>query len=97
MDNSRETGRRGVAAYLVVHVKKVHGFIRKVQYPGHRGAPDYLISFGHGPLFVETKANDGTIKPHQEREHYTMRTNGMIVEVLYNKTDVDRFIENYNK
>lgn len=45
-----------VSAALRYSVISYRGEIRKVQWQGRAGAPDWLVMLGGGALFVETKA-----------------------------------------
>jgi hypothetical protein len=83
----RNLRERDIEAYLVKQVKATGGLVRKVQWPGRRGAPDRLVSWparlgGRGPLFVELKAPGEKLDDHQEHEHALMRAFGMSVIVI---------------
>lgn len=75
------------------------GLIRKMIWPGHRGAPDRLVVwrqnlYGTGNVidFVELKAPGKKPDPHQEREHAKLRAAGCTVIVLDTIEAVDTYI-----
>ena len=94
---------RDIEKYLVKRVKELGGEVRKVVWPGHRGAPDRLVMlpYQHKPcaIWVELK-NPDTIKtfpanPHeraQHREHERMRKMGQRVEVIGTIEQVDALL-----
>jgi hypothetical protein len=78
--------------------------VRKMIWPGHRGAPDRLVIWPQGPEqycvpliaatvdFVELKAPGKKPDPHQEREHAKLRSMGCRVVVLDTIEAVDEYI-----
>ena len=83
---------REVEAYLVREVKKVGGFTRKVQFIGHRGAPDRLVCIPHDRIhfLVELKRpKGGILESHQVREHKRLQESGFRVYIAYTKEAVD--------
>lgn len=98
---------RDIEKYLVKRVKELGGEVRKVVWPGHRGAPDRLVMLpreayvddAHCCIWVELK-NPDTIKtfpanPHeraQHREHERMRKMGQRVEVIGTIEQVDALL-----
>ena len=73
--------------------------VRKMIWPGHRGAPDRLVvwpshSVRENPLidFVELKAPGKKPDPHQEREHEKLRGHGCYVFTLDSIEAVDKYI-----
>jgi hypothetical protein len=72
--------------------------VRKMFWPGHRGAPDRLVIWAEGlgrqPRidFVELKAPGKKPDPHQEREHEKLRSMGCMVLILDNIEAVDDYI-----
>lgn len=76
--------------------------VRKMIWPGHRGAPDRLViwperlgrSVGVEQHidFVELKAPGKKPDPHQEREHEKLRGMGCAVYTLDSIEAVDRYI-----
>ena len=65
-----------IERYLVKRVRELGGEIRKVVFPGHRGAPDRVIFWPSqgNVVWVETKSPTGKLRPTQIREHATLRT-----------------------
>ena len=80
--------------------------VRKMIWPGHRGAPDRLVIWSDASLgleasradgdprvdFVELKAPGKKPDPHQEREHEKLRGAGCTVLVLDTIEKVDEYI-----
>lgn len=77
-----------IERYLVKRVKEVGGECRKVQWVGHRGAPDRLVMLPFvgkrfdNTIWVELKAPGVKAEAHQLREHERMRALGQRVEVI---------------
>ncbi|PIT38720.1 VRR-NUC domain-containing protein [Snodgrassella alvi] len=67
---------------LVEAVKAAGGYCRKVQFIGHRGAPDRLIMLPGRLIWVELKAPGERAKPHQVREHQRLSEAGQTVLVI---------------
>lgn len=83
-----------VEAYLVKRVKALGGEVRKVEWISRRGAPDRLIMMPGRPEFwVELKAPNGKLEPHQEREHVRMRKLGVKVYVVNHPEQIDELIK----
>lgn len=76
--------------------------VRKMIWPGHRGAPDRLVIWPIGPYagarfqnrieFVELKAPGKKPDPHQEREHAKLQAAGCSVFTLDSIEAVDNYI-----
>ena len=78
--------------------------VRKMVWPGHRGAPDRLVIWPDDPTwaagdglparidFVELKRPGGTLEDHQVREHKKLRSMGCTVLVLDSIEAVDKYI-----
>jgi len=94
-----------IEKYLVKQVKALGGEVRKVQWVGHRGAPDRLVMlpdrFATNPypmwfkpitVWVELKATGVAPEAHQLREHDRMRSMGQRVEVIDSIEAVDRLL-----
>ena len=79
--------------YLARRVKETGGEVRKVVFPGRRGAPDRLCGWPSGNALVEVKRPGETAKPHQLREHVRLRGIGFRVDVIDTKEGVDLFVE----
>lgn len=84
---------RDIERHLVKRVKELGGEVRKVQWIGHKGAPDRLVMLpmqrcGTGwvttgwTLWVELKAPGVKPELYQLREHERMRKMGQRVEVI---------------
>ncbi len=83
-----------IEAALIKRVLALGGMVRKVSWPGRRGAPDRLVFLpgvlscgkaGRIPpetVWVELKAPGKTPDPHQEREHALLRKYGEHVRVI---------------
>ncbi|WP_370386293.1 VRR-NUC domain-containing protein [Snodgrassella alvi] len=67
---------------LVKAVKAAGGYCRKVQFIGHRGAPDRLIMLPGRLIWVELKAPGARAKPHQVLEHQRLSEAGQTVLVI---------------
>jgi hypothetical protein len=87
-----------IEQYLVKRVKQLGGIVRKVEWIGHRGAPDRMVAWPSRPLgvsfpiFVELKAPGQKPEPHQEREHARMREAGLNVVVIDSFEGVDALL-----
>jgi hypothetical protein len=77
--------------------------VRKMIWPGHRGAPDRLVIWPEGHHlnwsegspdihFVELKAPGKKPDPHQEREHEKLRSMGCAVYTLDSLEAVDAYV-----
>ena len=72
-----------IVAYLKRVVREQGGIVRKVEWSGVRGAPDLLVMYRGGHVFVECKAPGQKPEPHQIREHERMeRVGGGLVVVI---------------
>lgn len=67
---------------LVKAVNAAGGHCRKVQFIGHRGAPDRLVMLPGRVVWVELKAPGEKAKPHQVREHQRLSASGQRVLVI---------------
>ena len=99
----REIRERDIEAYLVRQVKATGGIVRKVSWPGHRGAPDRLVVLPRcrrgensmwpgATVFVELKAPGEGLEPHQEDEHDLLRAAGVSVTVIDSFEGVDALV-----
>jgi len=76
--------------------------VRKMVWPGHRGAPDRLVIWKDYEIeiglcipqidFVELKRPGGTLEDHQVREHEKLRSMGCAVYTLDSIEAVDSYI-----
>lgn len=88
-----------IEAYLKKRVLADGAHIRKLTWPGHRGAPDRMIWWpSRGPcedvnmIFVEVKAPGKKATKQQEREHKRLRGDGFVVRVVSTCRGVDNLI-----
>jgi hypothetical protein len=95
-----------VEAHLRKKATAAGALVRKMFWPGHRGAPDRLVVWSPvalgfmssradgGPQidFVELKAPGKKPDPHQEREHARLRGAGCTVLVLDTVEAVDDYV-----
>jgi len=92
-----------VEAHLRKKATAAGALVRKMVWPGHRGAPDRLVIWpeghhrnwsAHAPdiHFIELKAPGKKPDPHQEREHARLRGAGCAVLVLDTVEAVDEYI-----
>jgi hypothetical protein len=64
---------------------------------GRRGAPDRECRFPKAlTIYVETKADDGSLKPWQKEYHELLRGLGFVVLVLRTIPQVDKFLSDYD-
>lgn len=96
----RETA---VEKHLTKRATAAGAVVRKMVWPGHRGAPDRLVIWpeghhrnwhAHSPdvHFVELKRPGGKLEDHQVREHDKLRSMGCAVYTLDSIEAVDRYI-----
>lgn len=90
--SARETGRSGVAAYLVKQIKKIGGKIYKIKFEGQGGCPDYMILYASFCFLVEAKAEGKKINKIQSQIHSDFAKHRMIVHVISSKEQVDDFV-----
>jgi hypothetical protein len=93
-----------VEAHLRKKATAAGALVRKMFWPGHRGAPDRLVVWPQGPQqygvpliaakvhFVELKRPGGKLEDHQEREHEKLRAMGCAVYTLDSIEAVDEYI-----
>lgn len=79
--------RESAVESLFVQLAEADGWeVRKLTWPGRRGAPDRIIMRGPAPpalVFVELKAPKGRLSVTQKREHARLRAMGFRVVVLW--------------
>lgn len=93
-----------VEAHLRKKATAAGALVRKMIWPGHRGAPDRLVIWRAEPWtcclrcnapsihFIELKAPGKKPDPHQEREHERLRSMGCTVLILDSIEAVDEYI-----
>lgn len=81
-------------ARFVRAVEAIGWLVRKVEWPGRRGAPDRCCMGPAGRvLWAELKKpKGGRLSPLQEREHRLMRAAGQSVWVIWTDADVTEFV-----
>lgn len=85
-----------VEQYLRERVKMFGGKAYKFISPGNTGVPDRLVLFPAGRVaFIELKAPGKKPSPLQLMQQRKIRDLGFEVLVIDNKTDVDKFIQEY--
>jgi len=92
-----------IEAYLKKCVLASGGRIRKLSWPGHRGAPDRMVWWPLGERtlgmllphveFVEVKAPGKKATKQQQREHKKLREDGFVVWVINSKERVDALVD----
>jgi hypothetical protein len=87
-----------VEAHLRKKATAAGALVRKMVWPGHRGAPDRLVIWAEGlgrqPRvdFVELKRPGGRLDDHQVREHEKLRGMGCAVFTLDSIEAVDAYV-----
>ena len=82
-----------VESYLGERVAATGGVVRKIAWPGRRGAPDRLCGWPNGRHgLVEVKRPGGKPEAHQLREHNRLRAIGLPVEVIDTIEGVDAYV-----
>lgn len=71
-----------VVALIKKRIKEAGGEVRKCSWENCRGAPDLLILLPGVHAWVEVKAENGKLGPHQTREHNRMQCAGCKVYVV---------------
>lgn len=78
---------------VVYRAERAGWFVRKVQWPGRRGAPDRVFAKkGHGTIWIEFKQEGKAPNTLQRREHKRMRDAGMVVHVVDRIDDALRIL-----
>lgn len=86
-----------IEAYLVKRVEAMGGAVRKVSWPGRRGAPDRLVMLRErygldaGPRTIWVELKKPGLKPRVDQlaEHALLRSYGQRVEVINSLKGVD--------
>lgn len=82
-----------IEAYLVAQCKKHGAWAEKHTSPGYKGPPDRVVLWPFGFTdWVETKATNGPVKKHQQRDHLRRYALGNRVWVIRSKSQVDVYI-----
>lgn len=72
-----------VVALIKKRIKDAGGEVRKCSWENCRGAPDLLVLLPGIHAWIEAKAEDGKLGPHQTREHNRMQNAGCKVYVVF--------------
>lgn len=83
---------RTIEQHLVHQVERIGGLSYKFL-STQSGVPDRIVIFKGLVRFVELKAPQGRLTKLQEWQHLRILRAGVEVAVLYNKEDVDHWIE----
>lgn len=81
-----------IEGYLVKCVGEAGGYVRKIKYIGHRGAPDRLVLLQGFSCFVELKAPNKKPYAHQVREHRILTWANVPVVVIDSYRAVERLV-----
>lgn len=81
-----------IERFLVRRVREAGGLVRKLQWIGHRHAPDRLVGLHGRHYLVELKRPRGAVRAGQLREHKRLRAMGFVVLVLDTHAKVDHFV-----
>lgn len=81
-----------VVALIRKRVKEAGGEVRKCNWEGVRGAPDLLILLPGVHVWIEVKAHDGVLKPHQVREHNRMQNAGCKVFIAKGEDQAESLV-----
>lgn len=77
-------------------MRETRGVIRKMAWPGRRGAPDDFVGWPHLGTYclVELKEEEQgwKLQDHQVREHQVLRSCGVPVAVLGSVAEIDAWI-----
>lgn len=85
---------KSIERYLCYRVREHGGLC--IKQDSEAGVPDRLVLTADGRhIFVELKRPEGVLSAIQREYHKRLRKRGHIVEVLWNYTDVDKFIIKY--
>jgi hypothetical protein len=85
---------RDIEAYLVKRVRLLGGMAYKFVSPSNRGVADRLVVLPGQIWFVEVKQEGGRLTALQALFIEQMKRMGHNAIVVWNKEDVDRWIEN---
>ena len=87
---------RDVEKVLVDEVRRLGGRAYKWTSPGNAGVPDRIVIMpGHRPIFVELKADGGTLSALQLVQIKRLKELKQPVEVVYGLSGVKKFFEKY--
>ena len=81
-----------VVALIKKRIKEAGGEVRKCSWENCRGAPDLLVMLPGVHAWIECKAHNGILKPHQVREHARLQKAGCKVFVVYGEDQAESLI-----
>lgn len=81
-----------VVALIRARVKDAGGEVRKCSWEGVRGAPDLLVLLPGVHAWIEAKAHNGVLRPHQVREHARLQNAGCKVYVVYGEDQAEPLV-----
>ena len=85
---------RDIEKILVAEVKKLGGWAYKWVSPGNAGVPDRIVIFpGQTPVFVELKAEGGTLTALQEAQIARLEALGQMVRVVRGMDGLSQFFQ----
>ena len=82
-----------IELYLVNRVREAGGLCYKWSSPMQRGVPDRIVMLNKEIYFIEVKATNGKLSRLQDLTHIKLKNAGCYVRTVYNKGDVDAFLE----
>lgn len=94
LNKDRETGKKGIEAYLREEAKKLNWWAPKWVSPGNNGVPDRILFIPDRRItFIETKAPGKKPSPDQRAQHQRMEKLGWDVRVIDSKEKVDQLLQ----
>lgn len=81
-----------VVALIKKRIKEAGGEVRKCSWENCRGAPDLLVMLPGVHAWIEAKAHNGVLKPHQVREHERLQKAGCKVFVVYGEAQAESLV-----
>lgn len=81
-----------IERWLGEKIKKLGGLWLKFTSPGRTGVPDRILILKGQVLFVEMKAEGGTLSAVQKATFKAMNTAGVTIHVVYGKEGAQAFL-----
>lgn len=81
-----------VVALIRARVKDAGGEVRKCSWENCRGAPDLLVMLPGVHAWIEAKAHNGALRPHQVREHARLQNAGCQVYVVCGEEQAESLV-----
>jgi len=85
------TRENKVEKYLDDEVKRIGGLTYK--WTGKPGVPDRIILYKGKTYFREIKTIDGKVSSEQVREIIRMKLQGVDVDIIFGRNQVDEFVK----